>query len=355
MLDWKYFPHIFDCIYDSLDGEGLEAVRSTCSSLRARAEKDLWEDVTISHRVLYTSSSGSVPQPEAVILTLTQLYSARYDCPVPHALANGHHGTKVVNLAHPPTRLCWYDKGELHHDGRWCPIALHLSAVSRTAGSDLVIHLLDADTYYCQALDDAVYSLDFKALVSSQKLRTSQEEGALNHLYANSGKENIFKLAYKFDAGSDMTPLSVSGFVSPELCDVTIVLHPQREKSVEDPDRVASEEVPLDLVSLLQDLAKAGEEIKDIFIVATDTWPPEGPFELRHQTPEISEATFAAAWKRWFEGEERSSPAVHRMKVISWSDARFMFGNTVCELLMSEPSPLWSSQEEAPLWGESES
>lgn len=355
MIDWKYFPHIFDCIYDNLDGEGLEALRSTCSSLRARVEKDLWEDVTISHRVLYASSSGSVPQPEAVILTLTQLYSARYDCPVPHAHANGHYSTKVVNLAHPPTQLCWYGSEELYEDGRWCPIALHLLAVDEEMGPDVVVRLLDPDTYNCQDLEGAAYKLRCKTLVNSQALRTRQEQRDPNYLYAYPAKQNIFKLAYKSNPGSNVMGLFLAGFFPSRSHDATIVLHPQREEGAGDSGPRATEGAPFDLSSLLQDLAEAGQEFREIFVVATDTWPPEGPFELRHQTPEISETAFAAAWKRCFEGDKESSPPSDRIEVISWPDARFKFGNTVCDLLMSEPSPLRLSQDGAPPWEESQS
>lgn len=68
MLDWKFFPHIFDNIYEYLDGQGLDAIRLTCAALRARAETDLWDK---SH--CHIVSSMSPPPALSLDLRLSSL------------------------------------------------------------------------------------------------------------------------------------------------------------------------------------------------------------------------------------------------------------------------------------------
>lgn len=354
MLDWKFFPHIFDNIYDYLDGQGLEAMRLTCSSLRARAETDLWEQVILSHRVLHVSSPGSATRPEAVILTQTQLYSSLYDSPLPHAYANGHKVTEVVNITHPPTTFCLYRcercVEECEHDDAECPLACHLTAVINTMGFEVVFQLLDADTHNCHDLDSALDRLGCEALIVSQRLRTSDEQNKANHLYRYPINQHIFKLSYASKGGYETQPVVTNSYTPFPVNDFTIVLHPREENHTEGvrPRAATNEVESFDLSSFLGSLAEEGRLRAPIFVVATDTWPPEGPLELRRPTPQISEPAFQAALETC---TRRGEGQVDRIQVITWPDARLKFGNKVCDLLMSEPSPLRLSQDNGPPWG----
>lgn len=235
-------------------------------------------------------------------------------------------------------------------ESRECPVAHHLSAADRAMGCGIVLQLLDADTHNCEELDMVADRLRCETLITSFRLRTIHETSDINHLFPCPVTEHIFKLSYPSTRRPYMQPLrvSVSGFFASRPHDLTVVLHPAPRKYANDVEKLSYEE-SVDLEAILEGLAEqAGYEFcKVVYIVATDTWPPQGPSELLRKTPEISEAAFAAAVKSC---RERGVENMNCIEVISWSDARHSYGSTACDLLASEPSPLRLSQDNACPW-----
>lgn len=345
MLDWKYFPHIFDCIYNNLDGQGLEVVRMTCSRLRSRAEKDLWESVTMTHKTLFSSSPDTVPQPEAVLLTKTQLYSSRFHTPLPRAHENGHAEiTKVVNVSHPPVLRCQYNGAEEWEDPGQCPVARHVLAIDRKMGCDVVVQLLQVDTYSCEDTDDAFDHTNCEALISSQLLWSAHEQSDENYIYPLPAAEHIFKLTYPTRSG--VAPLQVTSSNIYGPYDITIILVPERtEHSLL--NRGNELEGSYNPGLFLEAVAEAadGHLCSRITFVAVDTWPPEGSPAL--PTPQTSNAAFADGYKDCL---ERRVTGIDRVEVISWAEMRQRFGDTVCNVVMSDSALPSSIRDVHPPW-----
>lgn len=105
---------------------------------------------------------------------------------------------------------------------------------------------------------------------------------------------------------------------------------------------------PYDVGLFLDDVSKSASDHSGyITFVGVDSWPPELPYPLHKKTPHTSEAAFKVSHN------SRAGQTVQGMDnidIINWTDLRKRLGETVCNLLASEPSAIRAVRKAAPPW-----
>lgn len=349
MLDWQYYPHIFDSIYSHLDGESLDVVRRTCQSLRDRAETDLWEHVTLSPKILMASPSDSESRPEAVVLTLTQLYSTRHGTPLPAVYRNGHNKItrKTVTVLHPSIDGCESDWDGCDHFAEFgCPTAQHLTDIADCLAFDVAVRLDATNTLHCNDLVLLHCRAPFRSFVSFHRLAGDPEHKPTDYIRL-SAPRNIVSLAYACTGVQDpyvelMSPVGWCPHV------LTIVLRPEcvcggsAGALPSDPAYLHPSGVDWFVRRLVP--AADGSLCRKITFVAVESWPPDACPELRRPTPHTTKRAFEKALRAHRDflnvAEPHNLHTLENVEVIDWAQLRERAGDDVCGLLASDPPSL---------------
>lgn len=357
MLDWKFFPHIFDRIYEYLDADGVNVVRVTCTKLRARAETDLWEHITLSHKIMMSSSSNGDSRPEAILYTKSQTYSARYGCPLPRAFENGHPEiTTTVNVVHQPGIIGKHmmmdcegirmsddsDDDDPYPD--LCPTTNQLWDIGEATGYKVAVQILHPNTYRCSVLRHACHSARFQACICAYSLQNMcNEQSDPDDQLTLSAPHQIFNLTYPCRGLDETWAIDISTRLGFGLHTATFILHP------DDIDYALGPEPALVHSSginwFIEQMATAAQDdfCTTVTFVAVEHWPPEGPQDLSLSTPQTTVQAFKRSMKAcktvWRTQWPGHTKFLKNVEVIEWNELRERVGDAACHLLASTVPP----------------
>lgn len=352
MLDWRFFPHIFDRIYEYLDADGVNVVRVTCTKLRARVETDLWEHITLSHKILMSSSSNGDSRPEAVLYTKSQTYSARYGCPLPRAFQNGHPQiTKTVNVVHPPGTMgeralnhCenMRSRNDANPFPDLCSTANHLWDIGEATEFKVAVQILRLDTYSCMEIRGR--SATFESCINAYSLQNlCHKQAGLIEQLTLSAPHQIFNLTYP-GGGLDSTwPIAINTALGDGLHTATIILRPDDIDYALGSEPALVHSTGIDWFVERMALAAQGNFCSTVTFVAVDHWPPEGPQDLSLSTPQTTVQAFKNSMKAcetvWRTRWPGHTKFLKNVEIIEWGELRERVGDAACHLLASVPPP----------------
>ncbi|EJT45167.1 hypothetical protein A1Q2_05182 [Trichosporon asahii var. asahii CBS 8904] len=351
MLDWKYFPHIFDHIYDYLDADGMNVLRLTCTTLRHRVEIDLWEHITVSHGIMMCTTSDHHSRTEALVYTRPQTYSTRYGCPLPRAYQDGHPQiTKTVNVVHHPGRA---GKGGISHceddrpeDHEWCcdsacPTADILECISTAIGARVAVQLLYPNTYRCSDLSFTCHFGGFHSCITAFPLKALINSGP-DYMIDVAAPQHIFKLAYPPRGLATAGTVDFIKELIFKIHHIIVLLYPE---SSDDCGNESACYHPSGVKPFVEGIVPCATEsfVNKVTCVAIESWPPDAPRGPRLLTPHTTSKAFRVALKASKESYRATQPDkvifFNNINVISWEQLREQVGETTCSLLAKDIPP----------------